>query len=186
MQQATINFTAQQVRARVSLADKVRGLYRSVNRWLDARSAFYSRIAEFEVPAVHGSGGSVRGAESTGEHHCHGRERMDCVPVEQERERRPGMNEELKENLGKVINAELKKGTLLHVEVGKVLGDDLIGFRTEVKGSLASLTKMLLIAMSTNKNLKHIIQLAGYASFHIDVDCVKMPPIPDEKKGGEA
>ena len=49
MQQATINFTAQQVRARVSLADKVRGLYRSVNRWLDARSAFYSRIAEFDV-----------------------------------------------------------------------------------------------------------------------------------------
>ena len=46
MQQATIDFTAQQVRARVSLADKVRGLYRSVNRWLDARSAFYSRIAE--------------------------------------------------------------------------------------------------------------------------------------------
>ena len=33
----------------MSLADKVRGLYRSVNRWLDARSAFYSRIAEFEV-----------------------------------------------------------------------------------------------------------------------------------------
>lgn len=49
MQQATINFTAQQVRARVSLADKVRGLYRSVNRWLDARSAFYSRIASFTV-----------------------------------------------------------------------------------------------------------------------------------------
>ena len=49
MQQATINFTAQQVRARVSLADKVRGLYRSVNLWLDAKSAFYSRIAEFEV-----------------------------------------------------------------------------------------------------------------------------------------
>ena len=33
----------------MSLADKVRGLYRSVNRWLDARSAFYSRIAEFDV-----------------------------------------------------------------------------------------------------------------------------------------
>ena len=49
MQQATINFTAQQVRARVSLADKVRELYRSVNLWLDAKSAFYSRIAEFEV-----------------------------------------------------------------------------------------------------------------------------------------
>ena len=33
----------------MSLADKVRGLYRSVNHWLDARSAFYSRIAEFDV-----------------------------------------------------------------------------------------------------------------------------------------
>lgn len=96
------------------------------------------------------------------------------------------MNEELKEILEKVINAEPKKGTLLHVEVGKVLGDSLIGLRTEVKGSPMSLTKTLLIAMSTNKELKHIIQLAGYASFHIGVDCVKMPPIPDEKEGGEA
>ena len=33
----------------MSLADKVRGLYRSFNLWLDARSAFYSRIAEFDV-----------------------------------------------------------------------------------------------------------------------------------------
>ena len=33
----------------MSLADKVRGLYRSVNLWLDAKSAIYSRIAEFEV-----------------------------------------------------------------------------------------------------------------------------------------
>lgn len=99
------------------------------------------------------------------------------------------MNEKLKENLEKVINAEPKKGECIRVEVEKVLGDSLIGFRTEVKGSLASLTKTLLIAMSTNKDLKHIIQLAGYASFHIfhiDVDCVKMPPIPDEKEGGEA
>ena len=49
MQQATIDFTAQGVQARVSLGDKVKGLYRSVNRWLDADSHFYSRIAEFEV-----------------------------------------------------------------------------------------------------------------------------------------
>ena len=33
----------------MSLADKVRGLYRSVNLWLDAKSAIYSRIAEFGV-----------------------------------------------------------------------------------------------------------------------------------------
>ena len=60
------------------------------------------------------------------------------------------MNEELKENLEKMMNAELKKGECIRVEVGKVLGDGLIDLRTEVKGSLASLTKMLLIAMSTN------------------------------------
>lgn len=33
----------------MSLGSKVRNLYRSVNRWLDADSHFYSRIAEFEV-----------------------------------------------------------------------------------------------------------------------------------------
>lgn len=49
MRQATIDFTAQQVQARVSLGDKARELYRSVNRWLDSESRFYSRIAEFEV-----------------------------------------------------------------------------------------------------------------------------------------
>ena len=30
------------------------------------------------------------------------------------------MNEEMEESLKKVINAELKKGTMLHVEVAKV------------------------------------------------------------------
>ena len=37
------------------------------------------------------------------------------------------MNEELKESLKKVINAELKKGTMLHVEVSEVLGTDIVG-----------------------------------------------------------
>lgn len=96
------------------------------------------------------------------------------------------MNKKLEEILENVINAEPQKGECIRVEVGKVLGDGLIGLRTEVKGSFMSLTKTLLIAMSTDKDLKHIIQLAGYASFRIDVDCVKMPPIPDEKEGGEA
>lgn len=92
-----------------------------------------------------------------------------------------------KEEVLKMIDdAEPQKGECIRVEVRNVLGDGLIGLRTEVKGSLVSLTKTLLIAMSTNKDLKHIIQLAGYASFHIDVDSVEMPPIPDEEKGGEA
>lgn len=49
MQQATINFTAQQVQARVGLGDRARELYRSVNRWLDSESRFYSRVADFSV-----------------------------------------------------------------------------------------------------------------------------------------
>ena len=49
MQQATIDFTARQVQARVSLGSKVKEMYRSVNRWPDSDSEFYSRIASFTV-----------------------------------------------------------------------------------------------------------------------------------------
>lgn len=49
MQQATIDFAARQVQARVSLGSKVKEMYRSVNRWLDSDSEFYSRIASFTV-----------------------------------------------------------------------------------------------------------------------------------------
>ena len=49
MQQATINFTASEVRQPVSLRERMRSTGRVINEWLDTRSAFYSRIAEFEV-----------------------------------------------------------------------------------------------------------------------------------------
>lgn len=49
MQQATINFTASEVRQPVSLRERMRSTGREINEWLDTRSAFYSRIAEFEV-----------------------------------------------------------------------------------------------------------------------------------------
>lgn len=49
MQQATINFTASEVRQTVSLRERMRSTGRVVNQWLDTKSAFYSRIAEFEV-----------------------------------------------------------------------------------------------------------------------------------------
>lgn len=49
MQQATINFTASEVRQPVSLRERMRSTGRVINQWLDTRSAFYSRIAEFEV-----------------------------------------------------------------------------------------------------------------------------------------
>lgn len=49
MQQATINFTASEVRQPVSLRERMRTTGRVINQWLDTRSEFYSRIAEFEV-----------------------------------------------------------------------------------------------------------------------------------------
>ena len=49
MQQATINFTASEVRQPVSLRERMRSTGRVINQWLDTKSAFYSRIAEFEV-----------------------------------------------------------------------------------------------------------------------------------------
>lgn len=49
MQQATINFTASEVRRPVSLRERMKSTGRVINEWLDTRSAFYSRIAEFEV-----------------------------------------------------------------------------------------------------------------------------------------
>jgi hypothetical protein len=49
MQQATINFTASEVRQPVNLRERMRSTGRVINQWLDTKSAFYSRIAEFEV-----------------------------------------------------------------------------------------------------------------------------------------
>lgn len=49
MQQATINFTASEVRRPVSLRERMRTTGRVVNQWLDTKSVFYSRISEFEV-----------------------------------------------------------------------------------------------------------------------------------------
>ena len=49
MQQATINFTASEVRQPVSLRERMRSTGRAINEWLDTKSALYSRIAEFEV-----------------------------------------------------------------------------------------------------------------------------------------
>lgn len=49
MQQAFIDFTAQNAQARVNLAERVRELGKVVNLWLDSKSNFYSRIASMTV-----------------------------------------------------------------------------------------------------------------------------------------
>ena len=44
MNQTTINITARQDLAQVSLRKKVGKMVQGVNKWLDAKSGFYSRI----------------------------------------------------------------------------------------------------------------------------------------------
>lgn len=48
MQEQTLNFTAQ-AQAQVTLAERARELGRVANAWLDTKSDFYSRIADFTV-----------------------------------------------------------------------------------------------------------------------------------------
>lgn len=48
-QQTTIDFTAAEARPAVSLAERKREVGRVINQWLDSKSGFYSRIADFTV-----------------------------------------------------------------------------------------------------------------------------------------
>lgn len=49
MNQTTINITARQDLAQVSLRKKIGEMVQGVNKWLDAKSGFYSRICGFSV-----------------------------------------------------------------------------------------------------------------------------------------
>ena len=49
MYQTTINITARQDLAQVSLRKKVGEMVQGVNKWLHAKSGFYSRICGFSV-----------------------------------------------------------------------------------------------------------------------------------------
>lgn len=96
------------------------------------------------------------------------------------------MNEELEESLKKVINAELKKGTMLHVEVTKVHGTDIVGMEVRTKGNGLAVLKMLLSAMATNQQLNELIEAAAAADKFLHVEAVKLNMKNSEEKGGEA
>ena len=96
------------------------------------------------------------------------------------------MNEKMEESLKKVINAELKKGTLLHVEVAKVLGTDIVGMEVHTEGNGLAVLKMLLSAMATNQSLKKLIKAAAVADKFLYVEAVKLNMKNSEEKGGEA
>lgn len=52
MNQTTINITARQDLAQVSLRKKVGEMVQGVNKWLDAKSGFYSRICGFSAHPI--------------------------------------------------------------------------------------------------------------------------------------
>ena len=96
------------------------------------------------------------------------------------------MNEELKESLKKVINAELKKGTSLHVEVAEVLGTDIVRIEVHTEGNGLAVLKMLLLAMAANQQLNELIEAAAAADKFLHVEAVKLNMKNSEEKGGEA
>ena len=96
------------------------------------------------------------------------------------------MNEEEKEGLKRLINAELKKGTMLHVEVAEVLGTDIVDMEVNMEGNELAVLKMLISAMATNKQLNKLIKAAVAADKFLHVEAVKLNMKNSEEKGGEA
>ena len=96
------------------------------------------------------------------------------------------MNEEMEESLKKVINAELKKGTMLHVEVAEVLGTDIVGMEVHTEGNGLAVLKMLISAMATNKELNKLIKDAAAADNFLHVEAVKLNMKNSEEKGDQA
>ena len=95
------------------------------------------------------------------------------------------MNEEMEASLKKVINAELKKGTMLHVEVAEVLGTDIVGMEVHTEGNGLAVLKMLISAMATNKQLNKLIKAAAAADQFLHVEAVKLNMKNSEEKGGK-
>lgn len=96
------------------------------------------------------------------------------------------MNEEEKEGLTRLINAELKKGTMLHVEVEDVLGTDIVGMKVYTEGDGDAQLKMLISAMATNQHLNGLIKAAAAASEIVHVDAIKLNMAHQGKEGGKA
>ena len=84
-----------------------------------------------------------------------------------------------------LINAEMKKGTRLVVEIDDVLGMDLVGIRVNMNGSAPSLLKMLISAMAINKKLKLFVKAAAAADEVLSVEAIKLNVDKAKEEGGE-
>ena len=90
------------------------------------------------------------------------------------------------ETMQQIINAEMKKGTKLVVEVDDVLGKDLVDICVSMNGSAAALLKMLISAMAINKKLKQFVKAAAAADKVLSVEAIKFNVDKAKEEGGEA
>ena len=85
-----------------------------------------------------------------------------------------------------LINAEMKKGTRLVVEVDDAFGKDLVSINVSMNGSAFSLLKMMISAMATNKKLKQFVKAAAAADEVLSVEAIKFNVDKAKEEGGEA
>lgn len=90
------------------------------------------------------------------------------------------------ETMQQLINAEMKKGTKLVVEVENALGKDLVSIRVIMNGSAPSLLKMLISAMAINKKLKQFVKAAAAADEVLSVEAILFNVDKAKEEGGEA
>ena len=90
------------------------------------------------------------------------------------------------EIMQQLINAEMKKGTRLVVEVDDALGKDLVSINVSMNGSAFSLLKMLISAMAINKKLKQFVKAAAAADEVLSVEAIKFNVDKATEEGGEA
>lgn len=90
------------------------------------------------------------------------------------------------ETMQQLINAKMKKGTRLVVEVDDALGKDLVSIRVIMNGSAPSLLKMMISAMAINKKLKQFVKAAAVADEFVHVEAIKFNVDKPKEEGGEA
>ena len=94
------------------------------------------------------------------------------------------MNEGINKILHEIMERELKPGTKISVEVDEVLGKDIFSLQGDVKGDNYAITKMLVLEMTHNKDVRDIIRWAAMASYMVRVDAVAIPRLNKDEKGG--
>ena len=90
------------------------------------------------------------------------------------------------ETMQQLINAEMKKGTKLVVEVDDALGKDLVSIHVNMNGTAAALLKMMISAMTINKKLKQFVKAAAAADELVSVEAIKFNVDKAKEEGGEA